>query len=293
MKLTLLGTGCPSVSVDRYGPAALVQGGAGANLLFDCGSGVTQRLLAAGCPGRDVDGLLITHLHSDHIVDLFQLVISSWHQGRDRPHRIFGPPGTNQMVRRVMEVWRPELEQRQAHECRPSTAGLEVEATEFAHGSQFGFGALTVTCIQVNHRPVRHAFGFKVESDGGGTTTSLFISGDTTECGALDEAASGVHMLLHEVFIHREMKVVEGRRSQETIDNVASYHTLSSVVGKVAARARAGTLVLTHFVPPRFDETALTREVAGDFSGRLVIGRDLMALDVATGRILESALAQG
>ena len=71
MEITLLGTGCPVVSTARYGPAQVVCH-AGHAVLVDCGSGVTQRLLAAGLTGRDLDAVLLTHLHSDHLVDLFQ-----------------------------------------------------------------------------------------------------------------------------------------------------------------------------------------------------------------------------
>ena len=112
MELVLLGTGCPSVDLDRHGPANLVDGGPGARLLVDCGSGVTHRLLEAECPGSEIDALLLTHLHSDHIVDLFQLIISSWHQGRDRPQKIFGPPGTKHFVHGLLTLWKPELDQR-------------------------------------------------------------------------------------------------------------------------------------------------------------------------------------
>ena len=83
MQVTLLGTGCPVVSLERFGPATLIEHEEQA-ILVDCGSGVTQRLLAAGCPGAYLDAILLTHLHSDHLVDLYQLVISSWHQGRER-----------------------------------------------------------------------------------------------------------------------------------------------------------------------------------------------------------------
>src|SRR3546814_4243561 len=93
METVFLGTGCPVVSTERYGPAQLVVAD-GAKILVDCGSGVTQRLLAAGTPGRELDALLLTHLHSDHLVDLYQLVVSAWHQGRDRPLPVYGPPGT-------------------------------------------------------------------------------------------------------------------------------------------------------------------------------------------------------
>ena len=66
IELTLLGTGCPSVDINRFGPANLVDGGVSSRLLVDCGTGVTQRLLEAGCSGGELDAILITHLHSDH-----------------------------------------------------------------------------------------------------------------------------------------------------------------------------------------------------------------------------------
>src|SRR5262249_37007376 len=129
MRVTLLGTGCPQCDPDRLGPASLVQHER-RQLLIDVGSGASQRLVSARSSGRALDAVLLTHLHSDHIVDLFQLVISSWHQGRDRPQRIYGPEGTRRFVEGLMALWRPELEQRIAHELRPSAAALEVDVTE-------------------------------------------------------------------------------------------------------------------------------------------------------------------
>ena len=107
MKVTLLGTGCPQCDPDRLGPASLVRHGEH-QLLIDVGSGATQRLVSAGSSGRALEALLLTHLHSDHIVDLFQLVISSWHQGRDRPQRVYGPAGTRRFVDGLLALWRPE-----------------------------------------------------------------------------------------------------------------------------------------------------------------------------------------
>ena len=276
MELTLLGTGCPVVDTARYGPAQLVRHGDQA-VLVDCGSGVTQRLVAAGSPGRGLDGILLTHLHSDHIVDLFQLVISSWHQGRDRPQSVYGPPGTRRYVEHLMALWRSELDQRIAHERRASSAGLEVQVTEIAPGEVLAFGGLTATVVEVDHRPVRHAYGFAFEAAG----RRLALSGDTRRCPALIEAARGADLLLHEVFVHRELPVVEGVRTRETVDNVAGYHTLSSEVGKIAAEAGVRCLALTHFVPPACDRQALLAEVATDFPGPVVIGEDLMTFDLA------------
>ena len=140
MKLTILGSGCPSVDLERHGPSALIDCGEGARILIDCGSGVTQRLLEHGIPGSKIDALLLTHLHSDHIVDLFQLIISSWHQGRPGPQKIYGPPGTQAYVDQLMKLWKPELTQRIAHEQRSSTKALEVEVAEIENGTELKFG---------------------------------------------------------------------------------------------------------------------------------------------------------
>ncbi|MGF1593778.1 MAG: MBL fold metallo-hydrolase [Kiloniellaceae bacterium] len=280
MEIVFLGTGCPVVSTERYGPAQLILGD-GAKLLVDCGSGVTQRLIAAGTPGRDLDALLLTHLHSDHLVDLYQLIVSSWHQGRDRPLPVYGPPGTRRYVEGLMALWEPERRQRIAHEKRPSTAALEVAVTEIAAGDELAFGGLAVRVVEVDHRPVRHAFGFVFE--GGGR--KLALSGDTRRCAALIAAARDADLLVHEVFVHREMPVVPGVRSAETVANVAAYHTLSDEVGKIATEAGAKALALTHFVPPAADREALLAEVAADFNGPLVLAEDLLRIDLLRRRV--------
>jgi ribonuclease Z len=274
MLVTLLGTGCPQVHPHRFGPASLVQSGE-MSFLVDCGSGVTQRMAAAGVSGAGLNALLLTHLHSDHLVDLYQLMISSWHQGRERPQRIFGPAGTRAFAEAIMEVWRKERELRIAWECRPSTAGLELDITEFEEGVLWDAQGVRISAFAVDHGPVKPAFGFLFES----AQARVAFSGDTTVCDRLVSAATGVDLLVHECFIHGQM--ARGRmRTEQGLANVAAYHTLSSDVGKVAARTRAGLLLLNHLVPVEFDRDALLREVCADFQGPVVIGEDLLSVDV-------------
>lgn len=282
MDVTLLGTGCPQVSTERYGPASLVRHGGG-TFLVDCGSGATQRLLGAGSAGRDIDAVLLTHLHTDHVIDLYQLVISSWHQGRDRPQVVFGPRGTRTFVDGTMAVWASERAQRIAHEKRPSTAALEIEVHEIAAGEVLRHGDLRVSAVDVAHQPVKHAFGFVFETGG----RKLVFSGDTAYCPALIAAARGADVLVHECFIHREMTLTTGRTA-EGLRNVASYHTLSSEVGKVAREAQVKCLVLNHFVPVRFDKSALLAEVRLDYGGPVVVGEDLMRLDLEAREIVHA-----
>jgi ribonuclease Z len=287
MKLTLLGTGCPQVDLNRYGPANLVRAG-GQSFLVDCGSGVTQRLLGAGSKGAELDAVLLTHLHSDHVVDLFQLVISSWHQARERPQRVLGPPGTKRMVEAMLAMWKPEYEQRIAHEKRPSTHALEIEVTEFDAGEIWSAAGVTISAVEVRHQPVKFAYGFVFAAEG----RRLVFSGDTAYCPELIAAGQGADVLVHECFIHGLMKPGPGRTA-EGLAAVASYHTLSREVGKVAAAMRARCLVLNHFVPVAFDRAALLAEVRRDYAGPIVIGEDLMSLDLATGMLLHANGAIG
>jgi len=279
MELTLLGTGSPQVDPERRGPAYLIRHH-GAEILVDCGSGVTQQLVRAGSRGAAVDAVLLTHLHSDHVVDLYQLVLSSWHQGRDRPQRIFGPRGTREFVDGLLELWRAEREQRIAHEKRASTVGLEVEITEFETGPLLDERGVAVRAFEVDHRPWRPAFGFAFDAEG----RRVVLSGDTVRCDGLLEASRDADVLVQDCFIAREMHLSPGR-TEEGLRNVASYHALSSEVGRIAADARVRCLILTHFVPTQFDRPALLAEVRAHYGGPIVLGEDLMQVDIDTGAL--------
>ena len=105
MKLTLLGTGCPSIDYKRCGSSNLISTKK-TKILVDCGSGVTQRLNQSKNSSADIDALLLTHLHTDHVIDLYQLIISSWHSDRDAIWKIYGPKGTKKFVDQIFLAWK-------------------------------------------------------------------------------------------------------------------------------------------------------------------------------------------
>ncbi|MGL4528202.1 MAG: MBL fold metallo-hydrolase, partial [Aestuariivirga sp.] len=133
LSFTFLGTGAPPVSLRRGGPSHLVRAG-DTRVLVDCGALVSHRLVEAGCPGASLDALIVTHLHSDHTVDFYQLIVSSWHQGRDRPWRVIAPAPVLKLLRAVYEGFRDERELRIAFEKRPSAIGLDVQFEELGPG---------------------------------------------------------------------------------------------------------------------------------------------------------------
>ena len=92
--------------------------------------------------------------------------------------------------------------------------------------------------------------------------------------------AQKTDLLLHEVFIEDEIKPLKGMRSKKTLHNVKNYHTTSTDVGKVAKISQAKKLVLTHFVPPQFNENKLIFKIKKDYKKKLIIGKDLLKIKV-------------
>ena len=275
MELTLLGTGCPSVDHKRFGPSNLVSTKK-SKILVDCGSGITQRLHELKVSSADIDALLFTHLHSDHAVDLYQLIISSWHSYRVNPWKIYGPKGTKKFVKKIMDAWADERKLRISYEARVSVKAFDIEVIEFKSIGNLKIKDIKIKYFEVDHKPVKFAYGFCFTNK----NKKLTISGDTRPCENLMKYAQKSDVLLHEVFIEGEILEINKMRTQKTLHNVQSYHTISSEVGKVAFIARAKKLVLTHFVPTRFNKNNLKKVVKKDFGKDPIIGEDLMIIKI-------------
>ena len=275
MQLILLGTGCPSVDHKRFGPANLISTRK-TTILVDCGSGVTQRLKEAKVSSANIDALFLTHLHSDHVVDLYQLIISSWHSYRTKSWRIFGPIGTKKFVKKLMDVLKDERMLRIKYEQRSSIQAFNVKVTEFGEYGKTRIKDLAVEYFTVDHKPVKYAYGFNFFQQ----KKKLTISGDTKPCENLMKYGQLADVLLHEVFIEDEIYSYFRMRTKKTLHNVKAYHTPSTIVGKVAKITRCKKLVLTHFVPTQFNEKKLIDVVTKDFGKKPVIGKDLLKITI-------------
>ncbi len=275
MKLTLLGTGCPSVDHKRFGPSNLITSNS-AKILVDCGSGITQRLHQLKVSTADIDALLFTHLHSDHAVDFYQLIISSWHSYRIKPWKIYGPKGTKKFVSKIMDAWADERKLRISYEARASVKAFQIDVIEFQSLGEIKVKDLKIKYFEVDHKPVKYAYGFTFTNN----NKKLTISGDTKPCENLMKYAQKSDVLLHEVFIEGEILKTNKMRTKQTLHNVKSYHTTSSQVGKVAFITQSKKLVLTHFVPTQFNKNRLKKVVKSDFGKDPIIGEDLMTITI-------------
>ena len=275
MQLTLLGTGCPKVDYKRFGPANLISSSK-SSILVDCGSGITQRLHEAKISSTIIDALFLTHLHSDHVIDLYQLIISSWHSYRKKPWKIYGPKGTKKFIKQIMNAWQEERSQRITYEKRSSTRAFDIIVTEYKKYGKIKIKDFIIEYFTVDHQPVKYAYGFNFYNK----KKKLTISGDTKPCENLMKYGQLADLLLHEVFIDGEIQTTTKMRTKKTLHNVKAYHTSSSMVGKVAKITRCKKLVLTHFVPTQFNEKNLMDIVKKDFGKNPVIGKDLLKIKI-------------
>jgi ribonuclease Z len=271
MKVTLLGTGCPPPNPARRGPATLVTLGS-ERLLVDAGSGVAVQLQRAGMRVLDLRRVFLTHLHSDHVIDLGHLVLTRWIVGVNAPLEVCGPRGTREHVDRLLALWEWDVQVRRAHmhEREPP----RVAVTEIEEGVVHEGGGITVTAFTVEHEPVKPAFGFRL--DGGGR--SVVLSGDTRPCENLVRHAGSVDLLIHECteMTHTHWAPGCGWPTREAkVRDLAAYHTSPDEVGEVARRAGARALVLTHLMPGS-DPADLAARAARSYTGRVMVGEDLM-----------------
>jgi len=275
MHLTLLGTGCPKVDHKRFGPSNLVSTQK-TSILIDCGSGVTQRLEQANVSTANIDALLLTHLHSDHVIDFYQLIISSWHSYRTKPWKIYGPKGTKKFLNKIMHAWKEERNLRIQYEVRSSIDAFKLNIFEFKSCGKMKLKDIEWEYFMVDHKPVKYAYGFNFYH----MKKKLTISGDTKPCENLMKFAQNADVLLHEVFIESEIGNANKMRSSQTLHNVKSYHTTSSMVGKIASLTFCKKLILTHFVPTKFDQKKLKKIVKKDYGKNPIIGRDLLKVKI-------------
>ncbi len=262
MRVTLLGTGTPFPSAERFGSAILVEV-AGKKLLFDCGRGVVIRLTQVRVNPKDIDGLFLTHLHSDHVVGIPDLWLSGWFLGRDRSLPIWGPPGTRSMTEHLVQAFGFDISIRQAAPDPLPAKGVEIDAKEIEQGEIYNDGLARVSAFLVDHGPVKPAFGYRVDGAG----HSVVISGDTKFCQNLVDFARGADCLIHAAWsAGRKNSAPPSKRS------IASAEDAGRVFGIV--KPKLG--VVYHYK----DEEGLEDAVRKEYNGPFVIGRDLMVISI-------------
>jgi len=278
IEVTLLGTGSPIPDPDRAGPSTLIRAG-GQTFLVDCGRGVQLRLAAAGSAANTLTALLLTHLHSDHIADLGDVIITRWistFAPNPAPLQIIGPSGTAEVVDATLAAFGHDIGYRIAHHA-DLTAPPAIEVHEYSEGVVWDVDGVRILAAPTDHRPVAPTVGFRIEHDG----ASVVLAGDTVPCESLDELAAGAGALVHTAIRHDLVDAMPLQR----IRDICDYHSSVEQAADTAARAGVGILILTHYVPSpargQYEEwRALAAEV---FDRQIELGDDLHRVQVHPG----------
>ena len=272
-EIVLLGTGSPLPDPNRAGPSTLIRGGI-SNVLCDAGRGVVMRLAAVGVIPPFLSGVILTHLHSDHISDLNDVITTYWvMSGEPTPLPIYGPAGTRDVVQGILDMLRPDISYRVAHHD-DLLEGPQVEVHEVAAGDEFTVGDYRVVVGESNHRPVEPTVAYRCEREG----ISIVLGGDGIPCESLDNLLIGADAYVQTVIREDLVKLVPRQRFQDILD----YHSTVGQAADTAERAGVRTLVLTHYVPaPPLGHYDEWRELAGGFTGQLIMGDDLTTVTVA------------
>lgn len=254
----LTGTGTPVVVPDRAGPSNVVRCGR-QTIVVDCGNGVLYQLAKLGIAPREITHVFITHHHVDHNADLGYLLVAPWVQkGEHHPPVVLGPPGTYEYTRRVLAAQDFDFRARVSHGFVAERAAPAV--VELYDGDVVEGDGVRITAFSVDHTPVDPAMGYRFDTD----EMSIVFSGDTKPTDNLVRYAQGVDVLVHEVLYPGY--------------GLPDYHTVSTDVGAVAARARAGQLVLSHLIPGTLPDDSWLTDARTNYDRPVSVGYDLMQI---------------
>jgi ribonuclease Z len=282
-RVTLLGTGVPIPSPDRFGPCTLVEAG-DQKFLIDAGRGATIRLYQLKIPIGEIDVQLLTHYHSDHTSGVPDVWLTGWlesHFGtRKTPYRVIGPTGARMLIENLERAYAHDIKIRLADEKLPPS-GIATDVSEFDRdGVVYEKNGVKVIAFEVDHGDViKPCYGYRFEY----RDRSAVISSDTRYNENVIKYGAGCDLLVHEVASARPELMKEAY-----IQRIMAHHTTPYDCGRVFAQARPKLAAYTHVVrlaskaiaPPSIED--MIAETRLTYDGPLIMGEDLMAFDIGT-----------
>jgi ribonuclease Z len=280
-RVTLLGSGVPIPSPDRFGPCTLVEAG-DQKLLIDAGRGATIRLYQLKLPIGRIDVQLLTHYHSDHTSGVPDIWLTGWlesHFGtRKSPYRVIGPTGARALMENLERAYALDIKIRVADEKLP-LSGIATDVAEFDRdGLVYDKGGVKVIAFEVDHGDViKPCYGYRFEYGG----RVAVLSSDTRYNQNVIDHGTGADLLVHEVASARPELMKEAY-----VQRIIGHHTTPREAGLVFAQTKPKLAAYTHIVlvgseripPPTVED--IVAETRQTYRGPLVVGEDLMTFEI-------------
>tara|TARA_E500000331_G_scaffold299802_1_gene300365 strand:+ start:63 stop:1121 length:1059 start_codon:yes stop_codon:yes gene_type:complete len=225
--------------------------------VVDIGDGSNQNLRSWNIDFRNIEAVLITHLHSDHIADLPGLHQNAWVVGeRSSKLKVFGPEGVDQFTQGIEMAYAHDYVFRNEHHgdavAPLEYAGFDTSVIDLNNPVIFDNGELKITAFRVVHEPIEPALGYKFEYKG----RSLVITGDTSYTQSVIDNAMNVDVLFHEAQANHMLAVIEDLQRSlgmdllaTVLDDITTYHTTLIEAAEIANKANVKKLVFYHLTP--------------------------------------------
>lgn len=277
--VALLGVkGGPAIRPGSHMPTAILLRLAGKTVLVDAGLGVTRGICDQGVALTEIDMIFVTHLHSDHYLELGPLLHTAWTAGLNRPIPVLGPAGLADYWAAFGQSMDFDIALRIRDEGRCDFAPL-AQISTLAEGTTVHDG-ITVTALRNHHPPITDSFALRFDAMG----TSVVLSGDTAYLPQMADFARGADLLVHEAMLRDGVEALCARMTngdERLRQHILNSHTDAADVGRIAADAGVRQLALNHFVPdgdPDFTDAHWTAEVRKHWPGPLHLGKDGMVI---------------
>ena len=296
LHLALCGAGGPMPAPNASGPCVAVV--AGKRLfIIDSGTDGVRNLARMGYQPGTIQGVFLTHFHSDHIDGLGEMATIRWAGGDNpSPLPVYGPEGVERLVDGLNSAYAQDFTYRNDHhgDMVAPLSGAGMLAMPFAEPAigelttVYDSGGLIVEALAVNHAPVEPAVGYRFSYKG----RSLLITGDTTKMENIQRFATGIDLLVHEalapnlVMMMGEAASKSGNKILAKISHdILDYHASPIDAAETARDAGVGHLLYYHIVPPLVipGQKALFLNGAEDIFPDYTIGEDGVAFSLPAG----------
>jgi ribonuclease BN (tRNA processing enzyme) len=295
LKWTSLGTaGGPVPTVDRSEPANLLTAG-DRHILVDTGDGTVVQLAKAGLSIGRVETVFLSHLHLDHTGGLAAVIGLRWMNQFPGKLTVYGPPGTREVVAGILASMAPPSRIGFGLGKAPPAPAGSVAVVELADGARARIGDVEVIAAANSHfdhdgakaadAPVSLSYRF---ASGG---RSITYTGDTGPSAAVTRLAQGSDLLVSEVIdldrlvagIRRQRTDASPAMLEQMARHLSTHHLQPADIGRMAAEARVGQVLLTHFAIPgplAESEPDLRSGLRAAYAGPVDLARDLEAMHV-------------
>jgi len=244
-------------------------------IVVDCGLGVTRGLVDQGMQLKDLGLIFITHLHSDHYLELGPLIHTAWTAGLKSPVKIWGPLGLATYWENFVASMLADIALRIADEGRPDIRNL-VTIHVIEEGDFIQLGNLTVSAMRVDHPPLTDCFALSFRTP----ACHVVFSSDTCYFPALADFAKGADLLIHEAMLHAALAPLVarvGNGDDRLMQHLMRSHTTAQDAARIATAAGVRALALHHLLPsddPDFGPADWDAAVSPHWSGPFHLGTD-------------------